>query len=244
MKTEDNALQTGFSNQFHCQDGILLAPEVFQTRILPSMPRRIQPAGISVSIVENDPHSSQLLSDLIRRTNGFSFVNSHSSVESALASLPVEKPSIVLISSDLPGHGAITLIRQLKPLLQQTQIIMLTGDEDSERIFDALVVGATGYLRAQTSRAELLAALKLIHAGGSPISSPIAKKVLQSFQNQSRLTAAELSPRENRLLRLLAGGSSCDEAAQLLNISLPMVSTYIRSTYEKLQVQSVSKNLR
>jgi DNA-binding NarL/FixJ family response regulator len=97
----------------------------------------------------------------------------------------------------------------------------------------------------QTPRAGLLAALKHIHAGGSPISSAIAKRVLQWFQNQlSPDTAAELSPRENRILRLLACGSSYNEAADALNISLPMVSTYIRSIYEKLQVHSTAKILQ
>jgi len=234
MKSQENALQTGFSPTFHGLDGILLASEVSQNRKLVSMLRRIQPAGISVSIVENDPGIGQMLSDWIRPANGFSLINFHSTTDSALTSLPNEKPSIALIGPNLPGRGDIALIRRLKPLLQQTQFVILLGDEDSDRIFDALAAGATGYLPAQTPRAEMLAALKLIHAGGSPISSAIASKLLQSFQHQSRLSAAELSPRESRLLRLLAGGSSCDDVAHSLNISLPMVSTYIRSTYEKL----------
>src|SRR5215813_2619607 len=105
--------------------------------------------------------------------------------------------------------------------------------------------GASGYILRQATRNELLATLKLIHAGGSPMTSAIAAKVLHSFQHQSPVNcASELSPRESRILRLLAGGSAHREVAAALNISLPMISTYIRSIYEKLHLQAVTKVLQ
>lgn len=208
------------------------------------MPVPIQPPGISVALIEHDPQTSQVLSDWIKPAEGFSLFSYHNSAEHALAALPTEKPSIVLMDINLAGLGAITCLHQLKPILQQTQFVMLMVDENTEEIFDALAVGATGYLPAQTPRSELLAALKHIHAGGSPMSSVIAKKVLQSFQLQPPASAAELSPRENRILRLLASGSSESEAAGALNISLPMVSTYIRSIYEKLHLHLAGKILQ
>lgn len=206
------------------------------------MPARSRPAGISVSIVEDDPHTNQILSDWIRPANGFSLLNFHTGAESALSFLPNEKPSVVLLDLNLPGNGAHKCVRQLKPLLQQTQFVMLTTpEENTGEIFAALAVGATGYLLAQSSRAELLAALQEIHAGGSPMSSAIATKVLQAFKAELPLNpAAELSPRENRILRVLARGSSYDEAATTLNISLPMVGTFIRSIYEKLHLHSAA----
>jgi len=229
----------GGSQRLHGQLDVLPLSEVFQTRTPFFMPARTQPAGISVSIVEDDAHASKVLSDWIQPTHGFCLVNYHRTAESALSSLPREKPSVVLIDLNLPGIGASKCVRQLKPMLQQTQFVMLTADEDVDNIFNALAAGATGYLLKRTPRADLLAALKHIHAGGSPISSNIAKKVLQSFQERwPRNPAAELSPRENRILRLLARGSSYNDAATSLNISLPMFSTYIRSIYEKLQIHS------
>jgi DNA-binding NarL/FixJ family response regulator len=242
MKTEGDRPRPGISPQFQGQDGILLASDVLQTRTSVSMPVPIQRAGISVSIVEDAPHTGQVLSDWIRLAEGFSLVNYHNTVDGALAALPNEKPAIVLIDINLPSSDASSCIRQLKPSLQQTQFVVLTVNENTDEIFNALTSGATGYLLAQTSRAELLAAVKHIHAGGSPMSRVIAKKVLQSFQIQPAVSAAaELSPRENRILRLLANGSSYQEAAELLNISLPMIGTYIRSIYEKLHLHSAAR---
>jgi DNA-binding NarL/FixJ family response regulator len=145
---------------------------------------------------------------------------------------------------DQPGGTVFDCLRQLKPSLPHSQFVMLVVNEDADYIFNPLAAGATGYLLRQASRNELLAELKLIHAGGSPMNSSVATKVLQSFQHQSRPTGTgELSPRETRILRLLANGSSHREAAAALNISLPILSTYIRSIYEKLHLQTAAKIL-
>jgi DNA-binding NarL/FixJ family response regulator len=159
-----------------------------------------------------------------------------------LLGIPNEKPAIVLMDLHLSDRASVCM-RQLKSTLHQTHFVVVV-DEEADHIVSALADGATGYLLRQASRSELLAELKLIHAGGSPMNSAVAAKVLQSFQHQSRPTStAELSPRETRILRLLANGSSHREAAAALNITLPMVSTYIRSIYEKLQLQTAAKTL-
>ena len=131
-------------------------------------------------------------------------------------------------------------MRQLKPLLPATQFLMLTVYEDADHIFNALMVGATGYLLKQTPRHELLAALNQVHAGGSPMTSNIARKVVQSFQRHSQAADGdvELSPREAEVLELLARGYLYKEIAEALAISLPTVNTYIRRIYEKLHVRS------
>jgi DNA-binding NarL/FixJ family response regulator len=203
--------------------------------------------GVSVSIVERDPQTSQFLSDWIRSAEGFSLLSYHSTVETALASLPDEKPAIVLIDIGLPGLSTLHCIRELKPALPQIQFVVLVDNQDTEPIFNALAAGASGYVMKQIARAELLEALRHIHAGGSPINREIAQRVLRFFHHSSSPPAhagAELSPRENRLLRLLAAGSSREQAAGSLNMDLPMVSTYIRSIYEKLHVQAAGAMLR
>jgi len=168
-------------------------------------------------------------------------VSEHGSAESALAALPAAKPEVVLMDINLPGLNGIECVRQLKPLLPDTQFLMLTVYEDADHIFNALMVGATGYLLKQTPRNELLAALKQVHAGGSPMTSNIARKVVQSFQRHSQAADAadvELSPREAEVLELLARGYLYKEIAEALAISLPTVNTYIRRIYEKLHVRS------
>src|SRR5258705_10205779 len=156
--------------------------------------------SISVSIIEDDGPARQILSDWMQRADGFKFLSGHGSAETALAKLPKENPNVVLADINLPGQNGIECVRRLKPLLPDTQFVMLTVYEDADHIFHALAAGATGYLLKQTPRAELLAALRQVSAGGSPMTSNIARKVVQSFQQRPQLAtlpeSADLSPRE------------------------------------------------
>jgi DNA-binding NarL/FixJ family response regulator len=199
--------------------------------------------SIAVSIIEDDAPARGILADWIRRAPGFRCAGAHGSGESALATLPAEQPTVVLMDINLPGMTGIECVRRLKPLLPDTQFVMLTVYEDAEHIYNALAAGASGYLLKRTPRAELLAALKDVHAGGSPMTSHIARKVVQSFQQSGvQLSDAEdLSPREREVLELLARGYLYKEIAETLQISVPTVNTYIRRIYEKLHVRSRSQ---
>jgi DNA-binding NarL/FixJ family response regulator len=129
----------------------------------------------------------------------------------------------------------------LKPKLPDTQFVMITVYEDANHVFNALSAGASGYLLKQTRRNELIDALKDVHAGGSPMSSQIARKVVQNFyrnENQAGGETVELSPREREVLELLARGYLYKEIAEQLKISVQTVNTYIRRIYEKLHVRS------
>ncbi len=196
-----------------------------------------------VSIVDDDAPARGLLGDWIQRAPKFRCLSRHGSAEAALAALPIEKPAVVLMDINLPGISGIECVRRLKPLLPDTQFVMLTVYEDPEHIFNALAVGACGYLLKRVSRAELIEALQEVHAGGSPMSSNIARKVVQSFQKSTHhpSEAMELSPREQEVLELLARGYLYKEIADLLHISGPTVNTYIRRIYEKLHVRSRSQ---
>jgi DNA-binding NarL/FixJ family response regulator len=197
--------------------------------------------SISVSIIEDDSQARHILCDWIRRAEGFRFLSDHPTAENALAHLPEERPAVVLTDINLPGMNGIECVRKLKPLLPETQFVMLTVYEDADHIFHALAAGATGYLLKHTPRNELLAALKQVYSGGSPMTSNIARKVVQSFQQHappSLAAAADLSGREREVLDLLARGYLYKEIAESLSISLPTVNTYIRRIYEKLHVRS------
>ena len=201
---------------------------------------------ITVSIVEDDAPAREILADWLKHADGFKCVGQHRSVEQALEKLPAEKPSVVLMDINLPGASGIEGVRQLKPVLPDTQFMMLTVYEDPDHIFKALASGASGYLLKRTPRAELLAAVKDVHAGGSPMSSNIARKIVQSFQRFSSSSAApadsdSLSPREREVLELLARGYLYKEIAESLHISVPTVNTHIRRIYEKLHVRSRSQ---
>ena len=196
--------------------------------------------SIAVSIIEDDAPARQILAGWIRRAEGFRCASDHGSAESALEQLPREKPAVVLMDINLPGMSGIECVRRLKPLLPETQFVMLTVYEDADHIFNALAAGASGYLLKQTPRHELLTALKDVHAGGSPMTSNIARKVVKSFHQSRPLTQQpeDLSPREREVLELLANGYLYKEIAEALGISVPTVNTYIRRIYEKLHVRS------
>ena len=199
--------------------------------------------SIAVSIIEDDAPARGILVDWIRRAPGFRCAGAHASAEAALATLPAEKPTVVLMDINLPGMTGIECVRRLKPLLPETQFVMLTVYEDVDHIYNALTAGACGYLLKRTPRAELIAALRDVYAGGSPMSSNIARKVVQSFQRTGAPIAEgeDLSPREREVLELLARGYLYKEIADSLQISMPTVNTYIRRIYEKLHVRSRSQ---
>jgi DNA-binding NarL/FixJ family response regulator len=196
--------------------------------------------SISVSIVEDDAGVRNTLAKLIDSSSGFRCLSQHPSAESALRELPKANPEVVLMDINLPGLSGVECVRRLKPTLPRAQIIMLTVYQNTEHIFNALAAGATGYLLKQTPPAELLAAIRDVHGGGSPMSSHIARKIVQSFQKPAPVNRGleTLTPRETEVLDYLAKGFLYKEIAEALKISYDTVHAHIRKIYEKLQVRS------
>lgn len=202
-------------------------------------PKKI--VSIAVAIVEDDVPAREILAGWIRHADGFRLAGEYDDAETAIARLPLEKPSVVLFDINLPGMNGIECVRKLKPRLPETQFLMVTVYEDANHIFNALSAGASGYLLKQTRRQELLEAMRDVHEGGSPMSSQIARKVVQSFRRVETVDhgdTVELSPREREVLELLARGYLYKEIAEMLKISVQTVNTYIRRIYEKLHVRS------
>ena len=199
--------------------------------------------SIAVYIVEDDASAREIFADWMSHASGFKCVGAHGSVEQALEHLPAEKPSVVLMDINLPGMSGIEGVRRLKPMLPDTQFLMLTVYEDADHVFEALAAGAAGYLLKHTPRSELLASIKDIHAGGSPMTSNIARRVVQAFHREDASVpeSAKLSPRECEVLELLARGYLYKEITESLNVSRGTLNTYIRRTYEKLHVRSRSQ---
>jgi DNA-binding NarL/FixJ family response regulator len=205
---------------------------------------------ITVSIVEDNDQLRGTLARVISRADGFLCLGQYGSAEAALEAVPKEKPNVILMDINLPGMNGVECVRQLKQIAPETQVVMLTVYEDTENIFNALAAGASGYLLKRTTSAELLEAIRDVQKGGSPMTTHIARKVVQSFQRAPGATqpAADLSPREQEVLDCLAQGFLYKEIADKLGISYETVHTYIRRIYEKLQVrtrtEAVAKFLR
>src|SRR5579883_901422 len=194
----------------------------------------------TVSIVEDNEQLRGTLARLINREEGFNCVSQYPTAEAAIESLPNDKPDVVLMDINLPGMNGVECVRRLKQLVPDTQIVMLTAYEDTENIFNALAAGANGYLLKRAPRAELLDALREVCRGGSPMTTHIARKVVQSFQKTgpSPQPTENLSAREQEVLDCLSQGFLYKEIAEKLGISYETVHTYIRRIYEKLQVRT------
>ena len=203
---------------------------------------------ITISIVEDNDKLRGTPAKVIGRGEGFRFVSDYGNAEDALADLPKVKPDVVLMDINLPGMNGVECVRKLKVLLPQVHMMMLTVYEDTENIFNALAAGASGYLLKRTPTKELIDAIREMHRGGSPMTTNIARLVVQSFQKPVAAPAssgsipagdlAELSEREQQVLDLLAQGLIYKEIADKLNIGYETVHTYIRRIYEKLQVRT------
>lgn len=195
---------------------------------------------IKVSIVEDDAGVRESMSVLMNGTTGFRCISTFPNAEVALKNLPCDWPDVVLMDINLPEISGIECVSRLKAMRPGLQVMMLTVYMDNDKIMKSLMAGASGYLIKQTPPAQILDAVAEVHRGGSPMSSNIARKVVQYIQNQG--SAAEetsnLSKREYEILTHLAKGYQYKEIADMLSISVLTVRNHLRNIYEKLQVRS------
>jgi DNA-binding NarL/FixJ family response regulator len=199
---------------------------------------------IRVSLVDDDEKTRRILTELIATVETLTLLSDYGTAALAVQNLPKNAPDVVLMDINMPEIDGVECIRQLKPRMPRTLFLMLTVYEDANHIFAALAAGATGYLLKSTSREELIVAIDQIMNGGSPMTSVIARKVVQSFSRMKEGTPeplASLSPREQAVLDLLTKGYLYKEIAESLGVSVSTVDTYIRRIYEKLQVHSRSQ---
>jgi DNA-binding NarL/FixJ family response regulator len=197
---------------------------------------------ITVSIVEDAPGVREGLARLLSSAPGFGCVASYPDAEAALKDIPMQPPDVVLMDIDLPGMNGVECVRKLKAVLPDVRVVMLTVYENPEKIFDALSAGAVGYLLKKRLTEDLLEAIQDAYSGGAPMSSQIARKVVQYFQKIPASSSMEsLSARELEVLDLLAKGFLVKEIADKTGLGYGTVRTYIRRIYEKLQVHSRSQ---
>jgi DNA-binding NarL/FixJ family response regulator len=205
---------------------------------------------ITVSIVDDEADLREHIAGYLAAAGNIRCKSAYASAEEALRFLPQDKPDVILMDINLGDMDGIECVRRLTVLMPEAQVLMLTVFEDTEKIFRALAAGASGYLLKRLSPKKLLEAIEEVCAGGSPMSAPIARKVVQSFKTaQPRGDAsADLSPRERSVLDGLAEGLAYKQIADQLGVSIHTVRNYIRRIYEKLHVcsrtEAVAKFLR
>ena len=196
--------------------------------------------SIKVSLVEDNASIRQSLAEILDSTPGFRLGDACASAEGALRALPNNPPDVALMDINLPRMSGIECVSRIKQCLPALQIIMLTIEEDAQRVFESLQAGATGYLVKNVRPETILSAITEVHAGGSPMTSQIARLVVQTFQRPKPRAPKEtnLSPRETEILNLLTKGYRSKEIAELLGIGVQTIHTHLRNIYEKLQVRS------
>lgn len=190
---------------------------------------------IHVAIVEDDPEIRQLMQIIVDGSPGFACFRTYEDGETALADLPAYKPHIILMDIHLPGINGIECTRKLSKLIPDTQILMLTIQDDDDSIFDSLCAGASGYLLKGTPPAQLIEGLEEAHRGGAPMSPKIARKVVRSFRSSQK---TPLSERETEVLKLLCKGENYRSIAESLFVSTNTIKAHIKNIYKKLQVNT------
>ena len=199
-----------------------------------------QDMQIKVAIVDDDEGIRTSLATLIRRATNFKLTGDYANAETALTEIPRHPPDVVLMDINLPGMKGVECVRQLKTALPAVQFLMLTVYEDSDSLFNSLKAGASGYLLKRTASARLLEAIRDVHAGGSPMTPQLARRVVQFFARpvDGAGSLAGLTPGEREFLGQLANGYAYKEIADRMKISIDTVRSYVRTVYEKLHVHS------
>ncbi|MFM9910751.1 MAG: response regulator, partial [Chitinophagaceae bacterium] len=193
--------------------------------------------AITISIVEDLQEVREGLETILKNSFDFLLLSSYTNGETALINLCDDQPDIVIMDINLPGISGIECVRKLRDECPATLFIMYTIFEDDEKVFEALQAGASGYLLKKTPREKIPEALKELHAGGSPMSTHIARKVIKTFQQANRLPKSGLlTNKENEVLELLSKGYLYKEIAERLHITLNTVKQHIHKIYEKLHV--------
>lgn len=196
---------------------------------------------ITVSIVDDDDRLRTSLRRLLSRFADCDCISDHPSGVEAVELLPDLRPQVVLMDINLPELDGIGCVRKLKPLMPSTEFIMLTVYEDSERIFQALAAGASGYLLKQAEIGEIHEAILQVNQGGAPMSGHIARKVVTAFRPAAAAlpgTFQNLTARESEILDLLSKGLLYKEIAEHLKVSYNTVNNHVRHIYEKLHVNT------
>jgi DNA-binding NarL/FixJ family response regulator len=200
---------------------------------------------IKVVVVEDNNAIRDGLKILIDGTEGYLCIGVFIECETMLKNIKKLEPDVLLMDLGLPGMGGVEGIKKVKALLPDLTILVLTIYEENDRIFDALCAGASGYLIKKTPPSRLLEAIKEAYEGGAPMSSQIARKVIEFFQNKKTLSPHKneyvLTPREKEILSGLVEGHNFKAIADSLFISIETVRFHFRNIYRKLHVHSQSE---
>lgn len=198
---------------------------------------------VKIIIYEDNHFLRESLSSLISNADGFELCGAYENCNEVEAQVDVLKPDVVLMDIEMAGVNGIEGLKIIHKKFPAVNVLMLTVFEDNERVFEAICAGANGYLLKKTPPAKILEAIRDVAEGGAPMTSSIARKVLELFPKQPARSEEvdKLTRREQQVLQLLVDGYSYKMIASELKVTLETVRTYIKRMYEKLHVHSVTE---
>lgn len=206
---------------------------------------------IKVAIFEDNKHLRESLQILVGGTEGFSCTGAWPDCHHLEAHIHSSDCDVVLMDIEMPGMNGIEATKIIKAKFPHVQVLIQTVFFDDDYIFEAICAGATGYILKSTSPAEYIEALKNVHAGGSPMTPGIARKVIQLFQQNLHIPSKgeyHLTEKEKEVLQHLVSGKSYKMIAEAQCVATDTIKTHVKNIYTKLQVHSgpeaVSKALR
>ena len=194
----------------------------------------------SIWIIEDHSSFRRTLVRVLNAEDGLQCTRDFDSCEKALAAIVHEHaPDLILLDVGLPGMSGLDGIRLIKERSPKTLVVILTVFEDDDKVFSAICAGAAGYLLKTSSVTEITQAVRDALAGGSPMTSRIARRVLDMFSKLApKQSDYGLSDREKEILQLMTTGLIKKEIADRLTLSVHTVDTYLRRIYEKLEVNT------
>jgi DNA-binding NarL/FixJ family response regulator len=193
----------------------------------------------TVCIVEDLEDIRNGIAAIINMTPEFKVLQAFANAEEALEPLLQLEPDIVIMDIHLPGISGIECIRRIHEKNKRIQFMMFTIYENSDTVFEALAAGATGYILKNSSPQKIIESLNELCQGGSPMNAEIAKKLVKRFQKQSlALDEYNLTPKEQKIVELMAKGYLYKEIAGELKNTVNTIKQHIRHIYEKLHVQN------
>jgi DNA-binding NarL/FixJ family response regulator len=198
---------------------------------------------IKVAVFEDRPELREGLAELLTSAEDIQFCGAWENCNHVQRLVQQHQPDVVLMDIEMPGVNGLQGLQLIKKISPQINVVILTVFENNENLFNALCLGANGYLLKSTPPLKIIEAVKEVYAGGAPMTASIATKVLQSFASGPEKTNHDyaLSPREKDILGSLVKGNSYKMIASELGISIDTVRTHIRKIYDKLHVHSMNE---
>ncbi len=201
---------------------------------------------LRIVIYEDNLHRAESLKEIIVFDDRLELAGIFSNCANVVADMEATRPDVVLMDIRMPGVDGIRGTQLIKQYFPHVHVLIQTVVEEDEAVFEALKMGASGYILKKAGMEKILEAIFDVYQGGTPLTPIIATRILKYFQatkKQNVLKEHDLTDREVELLQLLASGKSYKMVAERMNISVHTVNSHTRKIYRKLHVHSATEAL-